>query len=129
MTNELKIIEAGVVKDFKTDKLADFRKKNSIEYPFGESAKSQGESPLKMKIEFIDGNVVGFRGDLKTPYVSVMAVNLSKLLRNYANKKLIKKATIYDNRDSVINKVILLYEDGKIINNLLPLYIPNYVLK
>lgn len=130
MPNELKIIKNGIVEVVQSNEIAELRKNNSVPYPFGEIAKSQGESPLKMKIEFTDGNIVGFRGDLKTAFVSIMAVNLSKLLRYYTVLKVVKKAIIYDNRDNlVINKVILHIEDGKVKENLLPLYIPNYQLK
>lgn len=129
MLNELEIIENGEVVVVESSKIADFRQSNSIPYPFGQIAKSQGQSPLKMKVEFTDGNIVGFRGDLNTAFVSIMAVNLSKLLRHYAKLKKVKKATIYDNRLHVFNKIVLLFENNEVKENRLPLYIPNYKLK
>ena len=129
MTNEIEIIENGEVVKIISDKIDAFRESNTVAYPFGEIAKTQGQSPLTMRVDFIDDNSCKFRGDRKTPYPSIMIVNLSELLKHYMKLKKVTKAIIYDNRQRVFNKIVLLIDEGKIIDNRLPLYITNYKLK
>lgn len=129
MLNEIKIIENGEVVMFESDKIAEFRHSNTLPHPFGPEAKTQGQSPITLRVYFTDGNTCKFRGDLKTAYVSIMVVNLSELLKHYIKLKKVAKAIIYDNRPEAFSKNVLNYKESKIVDNLLPLYIHNYKLK
>ena len=129
MPNELKIIENGELAMLSCPKIADFRQSNSLPHPFGQEAKTPGQSPITLRVNFTDGNTCKFRGDLKTPYVSIMVVNLSELLKHYIKLKKVVKAVIYDNRPEAISKKVLLWEENKVKDNYLPLYIHDYKLK
>lgn len=126
MANKIKIVENGITLERELHKLDEFLKTNTVKHLFGESAKRQGESPLKMQVDFTDGNSVGFRGDRFTGYVAIMASNLLKQLINYSKNKVLRSAIIYDNRDFKYSKIVFHYEEGKVKKNYLPLYIPTY---
>jgi hypothetical protein len=129
MANEIKIVENGEVVVFSSPKIETFRQSNALPHPFGVQAKTQGQSPVTLRVNFVDGNTCKFRGDLKTAYVSIMVVNLSELLKFYINQKKVLSAIIYDNRPEAFSKIILEWKENKIKDNLLPLYIHNYRLK
>jgi hypothetical protein len=128
MLNEVKIIEAGELVVFKSDRIASFRQLNTIEHPFGEIAKTMCQSPLTLRAYFTDGNTCKFRGDKKTGYVGIMATNLSELAKQYIRERKITEAIIYDNRPEAFKKIILYWKDGVLKENLLGLYIHNYKL-
>lgn len=129
MLHEIPVIEAGRLILFSSPDMADFKVSNCLAHAFGPEAKTQGQSPITLRVNFIDGNSVKFRGDLKTPYVNIMVFNLSELLKYYMKLNKVDNATMYDNRPQAFNTVILEYKEKEIKQNFLPLYINNYKLK
>jgi hypothetical protein len=62
MANEIKIVENGEVVVFSSPKIETFRQSNALPHPFGVQAKTQGQSPVTLRVNFVDGNTCKFRG-------------------------------------------------------------------
>jgi hypothetical protein len=129
MSEEIEVIESRTPVIFKSDKIEEFRKRAFHLHPCGKEAIPQGESPIAMRVWFTDERTVKFRGDRNSGYVNIMISNLRRLIFKYMSEKKLAKVIMYDNRPEVFSKVILLIENGQVIENKFPLYSNEFKIK
>lgn len=140
MQHVVYVIEAGNVVHVDMRKVERFRNVNVEQvHMFGPKAIPTGQSPITLRVNFTNGGTVKFRGDRKTGYVNIMVENLRSLLKRYIGHKKVLSATMYDNRTEVFTDcfgyssssgiIILKYENGKVVENMLPIYNDKFNLK
>jgi len=119
---------------WKIENSTTFIEANAQKHPhFGTIAQNLGEAPIKAIYTFLDGNIVGLRGDKYVfPNYVEMLRNLYKVTLKYWKDKKIYEAKIYDNRRLLPEEKILILHwklDTGTITNLLPLYSGEFDLK